>query len=415
MIKENNFDVAVIGAGPAGMMAAGVAAESGAKVILIEKNKQLGRKLLLTGNSRCNLTNAEFNLKKLVENYGKDGKFLFHAFFVFGPKKVIEFFNDLGVETKIEDNNRVFPVSEKSVDVLNALKKYLLENKVTISLDSLVKKIITKNNKIEKLIVGNQEIIAKKYIFCTGGKSYPITGSTGDGFKWANDLGHNITKLTPALVPIKIKESWVKDLPGLVLKDVKISAWQNNKKHFQETGGILFTHFGLSGPLILNISQKIGALLKQGEVKLSLDLFSDSDLESLEKKIQDKINKNPKKTTKNFLSDFIQTRLIPIFLKSLKIDDNKLINTITKKERRDITLLLKNFKVTATGLFGFDLAMVTSGGIALPEIDNKTMKSKIIDNLYFAGEIININGQTGGFNLQACWSTGFLAGKSAVN
>jgi predicted Rossmann fold flavoprotein len=397
------FEVAVVGAGPAGMMSAGVAAESGAKVILIEKNRQLGKKLLLTGNGRCNITNAEFDLRRLVENYGKDGKFLFHAFSVFGPKKVINFFNDLGVKTKIEKNNRVFPASGKAEDVLNALKRYLLINKVNISLNSQVSKVIFKNNKIEKLIVEDREIIAKKYIFCTGGKSYPITGSTGDGFEWATDLGHSISEISPALVPIKLKENWVKDLQGLALNDVEVSILQNNKKHFQEMGDILFTHFGLSGPAILNISKKIGELLRQGEVKLSLDLFSDLDMESLDKKIQEKINKNPKKSIKNIFVDFMPQRFAVVFMKYLGVG----------VERKAIVKLLKNIEVTATGLLGFDSAMVTSGGVSLKEIDDKTMKSKIIDNLFFSGEIINLDGKTGGFNLQACWSTGYLAGKSS--
>lgn len=426
MAKEDKFDVAVIGAGPAGMMAAGAAAESGAKVILLEKNQQLGRKLLSTGNGRCNITNAEFNLRKLVENYGKDGKFLFHAFSVFGPKEVIDFFEELGVKTKIEKDNRVFSVSEKAVDVLNALKRYLIENKVNISLDSKVSRIIFKDNKIEKLVVGGREIIANKYIFCTGGKSYPITGSTGDGFKWASDSGHSISELLPALVPIKVKpasakgygearENWVKDLQGLTLRDVKISVSQNNKKHFQEIGDILFTHFGLSGPAILNISKIIGELLKQGEVKLYLDLFRNLNIEDLDKKIQEKINKNPKKSVKNFFADFMPQRFVPVFIKNLGIMTDKQANNITKKERKAIANLLKNIEVVATELLGFDLAMVTSGGVLLKEIDDKTMKSKIINNLFFSGEIINIDGKTGGFNLQACWSTGYLAGKNAVN
>jgi hypothetical protein len=431
--EDNKFDVAVIGAGPAGMMAAGAAAESGAKVILIEKNKQLGRKLLLTGNSRCNITNAEFNLRKLVENYGKDGKFLFHAFFVFGPKKVINFFEGLGVKTKTEKDNRVFPASEKAVDVLNALKRYLEKNNVNISLDSPISRVIFKDNppsrkasegqrKIEKLVMGDKEIIAKKYIFCTGGKTYPVTGSTGDGFRWARDLGHSISDLSPALVPIKVKpacrqagEKWVKDLQGLALKDVKISVLQKNKKHFQEMGDILFTNFGLSGPAILNISKSVGKLLKQGEVKLYLDLFPNLNIEDLDKKIKEKINKNPKRFVRSFLADFMPQRFVAVFIKYLGIDVNKQVNNITKKERKVIAKLFKNIEFVATELLGFDLAMVTSGGVLLKEIDDKTMKSKIIDNLFFAGEIIDVDGKTGGFNLQACWSTGYLAGKSAIN
>jgi len=412
--KDTNYDVAVIGGGPAGMMAAAAAAESGAKVILIEKNKELGRKLLLTGNGRCNLTNAEFNLRKLVENYGKGGEFLFHAFFVFGPGKVIKFFNGLGVKTKIEDNNRVFPASGKAEDVLDALKRYLSKNKAEISLDSEISKIIFKGKKIGKLMAGNREITAKKYIFCTGGKSYPVTGSTGQGFEWASNLGHNVSELSPALVPINLKEGWAKDLQGLALNDIKISVLQNNKKYFHEEGDILFTHFGLSGPAALNISKIIGGLLKKGEAQLYLDLFPDLNIEVLNKKIQEKIDENPRKSVKVFLSNFMPLRLVDGFIKNLGIDLYKQTNNVTKKERMDIAKLLKNIKVTATGLLGFESAMVTSGGVSLKEIDDKTMKSKIIDNLFFAGEMIGTDGKTGGFNLQECWSTGYLAGKSAV-
>ncbi|MEK7573966.1 MAG: NAD(P)/FAD-dependent oxidoreductase [Patescibacteria group bacterium] len=436
MANEDKYDIAVVGAGPAGMMAAGAAAESGAKVILLEKNNQLGKKLLLTGNGRCNITNAESDLRKLVENYGEDGKFLFRAFFVFGPEKVIDFFEGLGVKTKIvptksrilddkaigKNGNRVFPASEKVADVLNALKKYLLKNKVNICLNSRVSRVIRKSNKIEKLIAGDKEIIAKKYIFCVGGKSYPATGSTGDGFKWASDLGHSVSELSPALTPIKLKEDWAKELRGLALNDVKISVFKNNKKYIQEIGDVLFTHFGFSGPAILNISKKIGELLKQGlpagqagEVKLYLDLFPNFGIENLAEKIQEKIAKNPKKSLKNLLTDFMPQRLIPVFIKNLGLEADRQASNLAKKEREAIAKLLKNIEVVATELLGFNSAMATSGGVLLKEIDDKTMKSKIIDNLFFAGEIINIDGRTGGFNLQACWSTGYLAGKSAAN
>jgi len=420
MVIEDKFDVAVVGAGPAGIMAAGAAAEFGAKVILIEKNKQIGRKLRLTGNGRCNITNAEFNLKKLIENYGEGGKFLFHAFFIFGPEKVINFFNSLGVKTKIEEKNRVFPASGKAMDVSIALEKYLLKNKISISLGSQVTKVAAKKNafkkrEIEKLIVGNKEITAKKYIFCTGGKSYPITGSTGDGFTWANDFGHTINELSPALAPIRLKENWVKDLQGLALSDVGISVVQDGKKYFQETGDILFTHFGLSGPLILNISKKIGNLLKHGNVKIRLDLFPELNMEDLDKTIQEKIKKNPKKFIKNILTDFMPQRFLSIFEKRSSIKIDKQIANFSKSDRKIIVKFLKNIEFEATKLLGFDQAMVTSGGVSLSEINDKTMRSKIVDNLFFAGETIDIDGKTGGFNLQACWSTGYLAGKSAAD
>jgi len=423
--KENNFDIAVIGAGPAGMMATGRAAELGARVILIEKNKKPGRKLLLAGKGRCNITNAEFNLRKLVENYGKNGKFLFRAFSVFGPKDVIDFFEKLGLKTKIERGKRVFPFSDKSEDVLKALIKYLIKNKVNIIYNSEVIGISHQNRKIKKLILKNGEIVAKNYIFCTGGKSYPLTGSTGDGFKWANDLGHHIKELSPALVPIKTKENWVKELQGLSLKNVEISVFQKDpapeqarygagKKQCSEFGECLFTHFGLSGPIILDISKKVGELLRNGRVKISLDLKPALDFAKLDQRVQKDFKKYQNKSFKNCLNDLLPRRLIPIIVKLSDIGPEKKVNSIAKEERHNLVKLLKKLEMTAEGLLGFNFAIVTSGGISLQEIDDKTMKSKMIDNLFFAGEIIDIDGPTGGFNLQNCWSTGYLAGENAV-
>ena len=413
--KENNFDVAVVGAGPAGMIAAGRAAELGARVILIEKNKKSGKKLLLTGKGRCNITNAEFNLRKLVENYGKNGKFLFHAFSVFGPKDVIDFFEKLGLKTKIERGKRVFPFSDKSKDVLKVLIKYLIKNKVNIIYNSEVIRIDYQNRKIKKLILKNREIVAENYIFCTGGKSYPLTGSTGDGFKWANDLGHHIKELSPALVPIKTKENWVRELQGLSLKNVEISVFQKDKKERSEFGECLFTHFGLSGPIILDISKKVGELLKNGEVKLLLDLKPALDFAKLDKRVQRDFKKYQNKSFKNCLTDLLPRKLIPVIVKLSNIDSEKKVNNIKREERQNLVKLLKNLEMTAEGLLGFDSAIITSGGISLEEINDKTMKSKIIGNLFFAGEIIDIDGPSGGFNLQNCWSTGHLAGENAVN
>lgn len=410
--QEISFDAAVIGAGPAGMIAAGRAAELGAKVILIEKNRRPGKKLLLSGKSRCNITNGEFNLRKLVENYGKNGKFLFHAFSIFGPREVIDFFEKLGLKTKIERGKRVFPASDRSRDVLESLLKYLAKNKVKIICNSEVRKIISQNQKIQKLILNKGEIKAKNYVFCTGGKSYPLTGSTGDGFKWANDLGHQIKELSPALVPIRIKENWIKELQGLSLKNVEINVFQKNRRKFGQFGECLFTHFGLSGPIILDMSKEIGELLKNGEVKLLLDLKPALDLVKLDKRAQRDFKKYQNKLFKNCLAGLLPRKLIPVIVKLSNINPEKKVNNVTKKERQKLVKLLKNLEITVKGLLGFDLAIVTSGGISLKEIDDKTMKSKIIDNLFFAGEIIDVDGPSGGFNLQNCWSTGYLAGEN---
>lgn len=417
MFKDNKtiFDVAVIGGGPAGLMAAGRAAELGKSVVLLEKNKKPGRKLVLTGKGRCNITNAEFNLRKLVENYGKKGQFLFHAFHVFGPQKTIEFFEKWGLETKIERGQRVFPASDEADDVLKAFVKYLLKGKVQFMYDAEVIDVEKKKHHINKLILkeSNKEIIAKSYIFCTGGKSYPATGSTGDGYEWAEALGHHIEDLRPALVPLKIKEKWVGELQGLSLKNVKATILLENKKEASVFGECLFTHFGLSGPIILDVSQKVGELLKNGAVEISLDLKPALDFATLDARLQRDFQKYHNKFFQNSLDDLLPQKMIPVIVKFSGIDPQKRVTYITKEERQGLAKLLKNLKMTVAGLLGFESAIVTAGGVSLEEIDDKTMKSKIVDNLFFAGEIIDVTGPSGGFNLQMCWSTGYLAGENS--
>jgi hypothetical protein len=416
--KKENFDVAVIGAGPSGIMAAITAAQLGSKVILIEKNKRLGKKFLLTGNGRSNITNAELNLKKLVENYGKGGEFLFHAFSVFGPKETMAFFEKLGIKTKAEKNNRVFPVGVGAEGVLDIFIKTLEDNKVKIIYSSEVSDIVCKGKKISKLTLqgpeGTTEVVAKNYILSTGGKSHPLTGSSGSGYKLAEKLGHTIAAPMPALSPIKLKDAWVKNLQGIDLSDIKVGVFQNDKKQFQEEGEIMFTHFGVSGPAILNISGRVGELLVKGEVKICLDLFPLLNQEELAKGFGDILKKYHGKTIKNILSIFVPERMAEVLLDILAVDKTKVANNMTKAERGVVLKILKNFELTVLDIFGFEGAMATKGGISLKEIDHNTMKSKIIDNLFFSGEIIDIDGKTGGFNLQNCWSTGHLAGESSA-
>ena len=417
--NENNFDVAVIGAGPAGIFAAITAAQSGARVVILDKNERPGRKLVITGKGRCNITNAEFNLRKLVENYGKNGPFLFHAFSVFGPKEIIDFFNKAGLKTKIERGNRVFPVSDDAEEVVRVLSGCLKNKKVSIMYGTRVNTVNFKNNHITGITIknpnGNQAVAAKNYIFCTGGKSYASTGSTGDGFVWAQKLGHKIEKLCPALVPIKTKEEWVKELQGLSLKNIEIIIKTGEKKQFSEFGECLFTHFGMSGPIIIDMSKKIGELLtEKEEVKLCLDLKPALDFVKLDERVQRDFRKFKNRVFKNCLCDLLPQKLIPVIVKKSGINPEKQAHNITKEERRNLVKLLKNLEMTVKNLLGFDSAIITAGGISLKEIDDKTMKSKIIDNLFFAGEIIDIDGPTGGFNLQVCWSTGFLAGENAA-
>lgn len=410
----NNFDILVIGGGAAGIMAAMKAREAGSKVAILEKNSSLGKKLLLTGGGRCNITNAIFDNKKLAQKYGKEGFFILPALSVFGVGKTIEFFGKNGVKTKTEKDNKVYCITNDANDVVEVFKKLLAQNNVSVFYNSDVKKIESNNKTISEVILQNGEkFFAKKYILATGGKSYCATGSTGDGYKWAEELGHKIEKLRPGLTPIKIKEDWVKKLQGLSLKNEKINIFYNRKKIFSETGDIIFAHFGLSGPAILNTSSKIGELLEKGEVKISLDLFSDLNQEEAETELQKLLLQNNRKQIANLLTDLFPQRLVEIILMLAGLSHDKKCGTISKKERQILSRQMKNMQVTVDGLFDFNSAIITTGGISLKEIDAKTMKSKIIKNLYFAGEIINLHGPTGGYNLQACWSTGYLSGQSA--
>ncbi len=405
------FDIAVIGAGPAGLMAAGRAASLGAKVVLLEKNERPGKKLLLTGHGRCNLANAEFDLRALVKKYGDRGKFLWHAFATFGPRATIDFFENLGVATKSE-GDRIFPRSDKAEDVLVALEKYLVRNRVVIIDNSEVTGIEKQNRKITKIETAQGAIFARNFVFCTGGVAYPSTGSTGAGFKWAADLGHHAAKLYPALSPIVIKEPWIKDLAGISLAGIDVSLRQNEKERAVERGDCLFAHFGLSGPAILNISGRVGPLLAQGEVRLSLDCLPDLTMAELDQTLLEQIESLPKKAFQNCLTGLVPRKLISIVAGLNHFDSEKPAGAITREERQSFARMLKKLELSVAGLKGFDEAMVTSGGITLTEIDDKTMRSKLIDNLYFAGEILGIDGPSGGFNLQVCWSTGYLAGEN---
>ncbi|KUK49816.1 MAG: NAD(FAD)-utilizing dehydrogenase [Parcubacteria bacterium 33_209] len=394
------YDVVIIGGGPAGMISAISASSLGAKVLLIEKNDKPGNKLLLTGGGRCNLTCIEKNNKEFCSKFGKNGDFLLSSFSIFNFQKTIEFFEDLGLK---KEGNKIYPESENSKDVLKFLLSKLKENKVKILTSSPVSEIRRDNNKIKSIILSNGEVIeGKKYIICTGGKSYSVTGSSGDAFTW--DIGHTVTELKPALTPIEIKEKWIKPLQGISLKDICITV--NNKKYY---GDLLFTHFGLSGPMILNISKNI----KPKDV-IILDLFPNKNKEDLDKYFQKIFDKKKNKFVSTFLSDFIPEKLIPFILNFSSIPKTRKINNLTKEERLRLIRVVKEIEFNVVGLLGFDKAMITSGGVSLKEVDSKTMKSKIINNLYFAGEVLDIDGPSGGYNLQACWTTGYVAGINSI-
>lgn len=408
------YDIAVIGGGPAGMMAAGRAAELGAKVILIEKNEILGKKLLITGKGRCNFTHNEFDIRKFSERFGRNGRFLYSALTVFGAREVINFFESRGVKAEVEQGDRIFPEEGNAQGILNVLVKYLTEGKVNILLNSEVTGFKQEKGKISQVLLGDREVNAGKFIICAGGKSYPQTGSTGDGYRWAEQLGHTVIPPVPALNPVKTSEKWVKELQGLSLKNVSLKLFQNNKKKDERFGEMLFTHFGVSGPIVMDMSKNIGELLKKSPVKLILDLKPALDFKKLDKRIQRDFEKFKGRMFKNSLKGLLPLSMIPVIIKFSGIEPDKQVDHISREERNKLVHLLKELELTPTGLLGFKWSVVTSGGVTLKEVNPDTIGSKKIENLYFAGEILDLDGPSGGYNLQVCWSTGYLAGQSAA-
>jgi predicted Rossmann fold flavoprotein len=415
MQKEpEKFDVAVIGGGAAGLMAAGRAAELGARVILIEKNDHFGKKILITGKGRCNITQAEFDDKKIIEKLGKEGKFLFSALAAFGPEEVIAFFEGRGLATKRERGGRVFPVSDKAQDVINVLQSYITDNRVKKKFGAQAVKLRLIDGKITHVVAGKDKIYADKFIVCTGGLSYSTTGSTGDGYAWARECGHTIIKTAPALVPVKTREKWVTDLQGLSLKNVAVNVFQNNKKQDSRFGEMLFTHVGVSGPIVLDLSKKIGELLGHGEVLLEIDLKPALEFSQLDERLKRDFAQNINKDFKNYLPDLLPQKMVETIIELSGIDPKKKVNLISKVERKKLVGLLKGLRATVDGLVGYHQAIITSGGVDLREVDSKTMRSKKVSNLFFAGEILNLDGPTGGYNLQISWSTGYAAGTAAA-
>lgn len=407
------YDVVIIGGGPAGMMAAGRAGELGARVLLIEKNARLGVKLLITGHGRCNITNKIELSREMASMYGKNGKFLLSAFSRFGVRDIIDFFEDRGVKTKVEKGNRVLTESDKAQDVLNVLAGYMDEARVDLRLNAEVRKIVRKDDRIEKVVLAaGEEVMAERFVISTGGKSYPATGSTGDGYEWARSLGHTVIRPLPSLTPVLLKDKIVKELEGLSLRDVRISAYKDGRKFDSGVGDAIFTANGMSGPLIINMSKGIGRELP-GNVVLKIDLVPDLDFTALDMRVLKGFQEGPNRLFKNSMDRLLPHKLIPVIVKLAAIDSEKKVNCITKDERKRLLRLLKEFSLQVAGLAGFDKAVVTAGGIELCEVDPKTMRSKLIENLYFAGEILDLDGPTGGYNLQICWSTGYAAGEAA--
>lgn len=400
--------VAVIGGGPAGIIAAGFAAMGNKEVVIFEKNEKLGKKLFITGKGRCNITN-DGDIQDLIDNVVVNNTFLYSAFYSFTNKDIVSLLNDYGVDVKVERGRRVFPKSDKSSDVIKALEKFLKSNNVDIQLNTEIKNI----KKSEDLFIiefsNGREEKFHKVIITTGGKSYSQTGSTGDGYKFAKKFNHTIVDLKPALVPFEIRESFVKELQGLSLKNIIIKAYVDNKKVFEEFGEMLFTHYGISGPVVLTASNYINKYRGQS-IDIVIDLKPALDFQKLENRIINDFQKYSKKQFKNSLNDLLPAKLIPIIVKLSKIDEYKFVNQITKQERNNLIDILKNFRLTFHKFRPLNEAIITSGGICTSEIDPSTMESKLVEGLYFAGEVIDVDALTGGYNLQIAYSTGYLAG-----
>jgi predicted Rossmann fold flavoprotein len=409
------WDVVVIGGGPAGMIAAGKAAELGAKVLLLEKNESLGKKLLITGGGRSNVTNAEPDLRTLLSKFRDAREFLFSPFSQFNNFQAIEFFNSHGMTTKVENENRVFPLSNSAQSVWDTLVQYMSEGGVTILSNTPAEKFVIEDNTIKSVKLKNgKEMHGRNFILATGGTSRPETGSTGDGYIMLRDIGHTVIEPVPSLVPVAIDDAWVKAISGVTLPDIKITVFQNDIKQVQKRGKLLFTHFGLSGPTILNMSKDIDELLKYDDVHLSLDILPNEDFSTLNTKLQELFKLEDKKKFKNALSSLIPSALVSAVVELSGIDPEKQSNGVSREERISLMKLLKDMRVRVSGLLGADKAIVSSGGVLLEEIDTKTFASKLFPNLYAIGDVLNINRPTGGYSLQLAWTSGYVAGTDAA-
>ena len=409
--------VLIIGGGAAGMMAAAFAAKNGNRVEVFEKNEKLGKKLFITGKGRCNITNAA-DLEDFFPAVTSNPKFLYSAFYSFTNEQVISFFEELGVKTKVERGGRVFPVSDHSSDVIQALKSEMERLGVKINLNAEVKELITEKSSTGETVNGIRLVSGKKIsgdavIVATGGISYPSTGSTGDGYRFARRCGHKVSELSPSLVPMEVKEWYAGELMGLSLRNTEIRITDGKKKLYQEFGEMLFTHYGVTGPVILSASSVVGKKLKDTELTLHIDLKPALTEEQLDKRVLREFETNHNRQFKNAVDSLFPSKLRPVIVELSGIPEEKKVHEITKEERLRFVRLIKDFTMTLTGLRGYNEAIITKGGVSVKEIDPGTMESKLVKGLYFAGEVLDLDAVTGGYNLQIAWSTGYLAGMNA--
>ncbi len=413
MTKNKIWDVIIIGGGASGMMTGVISSSRSKSVLILEKNRQLGEKLKITGGGRCNITNAEFNIKKFLKNYGQAEPFLYSPFSIFNAKDTFTYFESLELPLVIQARKRVFPKTEKALDVYKVLKKRLDKNKVVIKNNCQVKDVSFQNGLITEISTNQGVYRAKSFVFAMGGVSHPETGSTGDGFKFLKKMGHTIQDPTPSVVPLETSDKWVHMLAGISLSFMKITFFLDGKKQFSQLGKILFTHFGLSGPLILNSASQVLFLLQDGRVTAKIDLYPDTDLGSLNNKLIKVFDSNKNKLFKNIIKEFTPEGINKALESVISfMDINKKVHSVTKEERKKIVNLLKALPVNITNLMGFDRAAVVNGGVSLSEIETKTMKSKLYSNLYITGDLLNINRKSGGYSLQICWTTGYVVGTS---
>jgi predicted Rossmann fold flavoprotein len=408
--------IIVIGAGPAGLMSAGMAAGQGARVTLLEKKEKVGSKLRITGKGRCNIT-TDVDQDSLIKGIPGNGRFLYSALHEFSNADLVQFFNQRGLKTKVERGNRVFPESDRAQDVVDLLFNYARDNGVNIQTSNSVQGLRIVDGKISGVESSRGFIGAEAVIIATGGLSYPGTGSTGDGYRWAQDCGHSLVEPRPGLVPLVTEESWIKELQGLSLKNVAATAYTDaDKKINTDFGELLFTHFGLSGPIILSMSRDIGEYIyrHQQQVKLKIDLKPALSEEKLDERLLRDFEKYSRKLFRNVVNDLLPQKMIPVFISLTGIDPDKPCHQISRGERLKIVKLLKNFTVTIHGTRPIAEAIVTAGGINVKEVNPKTMESKLVKGLFFAGEVLDVDGYTGGYNLQAAFSTGYVAGQNAA-